>query len=81
MLMTLVTDYGLKFGNFIDLKPILDLALFSGCVKAKHKPLNIIMRNQGAENLSMDQSESATSDAYSFFKFGNLFFNGTSMVA
>ncbi|KAJ7973094.1 Werner Syndrome-like exonuclease [Quillaja saponaria] len=67
-------DYGLECRNVMELRPILDMGVLTGCIGVVPKPLNLIMSNWDAENLSMKQIESAAEDAHMFFKFGKMFF-------
>lgn len=38
-------------GIVLDLKPLLELAVFTGCVEVEPKPMSVVMANWGAENL------------------------------
>jgi len=66
LLSFLRRDYGfeLECRNVVDLKPILDLAVYCGSLEVEAKPLSVIRGNWGAGNLNMEQIESAASDKY-----------------
>ncbi|KAG2693268.1 hypothetical protein I3760_08G088900 [Carya illinoinensis] len=64
--------YGLECRNVVELMPVLNLAVFSGQVGIEPKPLSVLMGDWGAGNLSMEQIESAASDAFTYFEFGKL---------
>lgn len=74
MLSFLRRDYGVECRNVVDLKPILDLAMYCGNLEVEAKPLSVIRGNWGAGNLNVEQIESAATDAFAFFKFGNMLF-------
>ncbi|KAF5462393.1 hypothetical protein F2P56_018402 [Juglans regia] len=65
--------HGLECRNVVDLMPFLKLAVFSGQVGIEPKPLSVLMGDWSAGNLSMEQIESAASDAFTYFEFGKLF--------
>lgn len=68
-------DYGIECRNAVDLKPFLDLAVYCGCVGVSRKPLSIITGDWGADNLNMEQIESAATDAFTLFQVGKLIFD------
>lgn len=74
MLSFLRRDYGVECRNVVDLKPILDLAVYYGNLEVEAKPLSVIRGNWGVGNLNVEQIESAATDAFAFFKFGNMLF-------
>jgi hypothetical protein len=73
-LRVLRRGYGLECRHVVDLKPLLDLAVFMGDVELEPKPLSVVMGDWGARNLSMDQIETAAADAYTFFEIGSFLF-------
>lgn len=70
-LSALKREYGIEFKNVLDLQPVVDIAELSGCLKFEPKPLNIAMSNWGAQNLNIDQIQTAATDAFSFFQMAN----------
>ncbi|KAL6285061.1 hypothetical protein ACE6H2_009451 [Prunus campanulata] len=74
-LALLKREHGIECRNVVDLRLMLNMAVASGAVELEPKPLSVVTGDWGAENLSMEQIQSAASVAFSFFNFGNLLVN------
>lgn len=68
-------EYGIVCRNAVDLTLMVNMAVMSGAVELEPKPLSVVMGDWGAENLSMEQIQSAAIDVFNFFIFGDLLVN------
>ncbi|CAL8130149.1 unnamed protein product [Prunus armeniaca] len=68
-------EYGIVCRNAVDLTLMVNMAVMSGAVELEPKPLSVVMGDWGAENLSMEQIQSAAIDVFNVFIFGDLLVN------
>ncbi|CAB4271890.1 unnamed protein product [Prunus armeniaca] len=57
-------EYGIVCRNAVDLTLMVNMAVMSGAVELEPKPLSVVMGDWGAENLSMEQIQSAAIDEH-----------------